>query len=71
MAIEGTWKAEAEDNARLFAASKDLLEVCELFVTIFQDFERWPQGRGYCLSDDARNLFVAARAAIAKAKGEQ
>ena len=57
-------------NARLIAAAPHLLIALQIFVTAFHDFERFPQGKGYNLSEQSRKAFKIARAAIAKATGE-
>lgn len=54
--------AEAKANARLIAAAPDLLEVLEQFVA-------WVDAPSESAFSDSQ--LAAARAAIAKAKGEQ
>ena len=52
--------AETEANARLIAASPDLLEACKQLVNVYEN--------GYPESDHARDVVNTARAAIALAE---
>lgn len=64
---EGALEAECEANARLIAAAPDLLAACELWDQGFVDGEEFtPEQLLAWLNANRR----AARAAIAKAKGQ-
>lgn len=58
------------EDARLIAAAPDLLAALQSFLAEFQDFERWPQGKSYCMSNASLAVFKQSRAAIKQATGE-
>jgi hypothetical protein len=43
-----------------------LAHIVKLFLDCFDDFEKYPQGKGYCLNDAGRELFKQARAVLAE-----
>lgn len=71
---------EAQANARLIAAAPDLLEAlerCEQILAFFTDEGNWRIGHAldansgsFCGTIVGSEAFTAARAAIAKAKGQ-
>lgn len=62
IAPDGASIAEQRANARLIAASKDLLAAAKAML---EDRDRWPVLTGLCCSDAA----IAMERAIAKAEG--
>ena len=69
--LAGWDKNSAADHARLIAAAPELLAALEAFLGSFGDFEKWPQGKGYSLSDESLRVFDRARAAIAHATKQE
>ena len=58
----------SDDREALRALVRELAGALEAFERGFADFERWPTGKGYSLSEESLKLFPQARAALTRAR---
>lgn len=65
--VQGFSPEETKRVAALMTAAPEMASALQQFLIQFQDFKRWPQGKGYSMSSEALAVYEQAEDALLKA----